>query len=78
MNNELQNYYKGYDYEVLVERFIRESYTISEELAVQRQRDSKPEEFKAYNDYCESCKCKARELLNLEPTEIIESEEDYG
>lgn len=81
MNNELQNYYKGYDYEVLVERFIRESYTISEELAVQRQRDSKPEEFKAYNDYCEACKSKARELLKIEPTaeeEIIESEEDYG
>lgn len=78
MNNELQNYYKGYDYEVLVERFIRESYTISEELAVQRQRDSKPEEFKAYNDYCEHCKNKARKLLNLESTEIIESEEDYG
>lgn len=69
MNNELQNYYKGYDYEVLVERFIRESYTISEELAVQRQRDGKPEEFKAYNDYCEQCKNKARELLKINDSE---------
>lgn len=71
-------YIKTLPYEMAVEYLICDKYTLYEELAIQRQRDSKPEEFKAYNDYCEACKSKARELLNIEPTENIESEEDYG
>lgn len=72
------DYIKALPYEMAVEQLIRDQYSLYEELAIQRQRDSKPEEFKAYNDYCERCKKKARELLNLEPTKIIESEENYG
>lgn len=70
-------YIKTLPYEMAVELLIRDRYSLYEELAIQRQRDSKPDEFKAYNNYCERCKKKARKLLNLEPTENIESEEDY-
>lgn len=39
---------------------IREKYSLDEELAIQRQRDTKPDEFKAYFTYCEECKEKAK------------------
>ena len=47
-------------YESLVERYIRQKYSISQELAILRQRDSKVEEFNAYNLYAENCKAKAK------------------
>lgn len=47
-------------YELKVEMKIRERYTISQELAVLRQRDSKPEEYAEYNAYCEECKAQAK------------------
>ena len=43
-----------------VEAMIRERYTLSDELALLRQRDTKPGEFAAYNDYAEQCKVRAR------------------
>lgn len=39
-----------------IEKKIRARYSISDELAILRQRDSKPEEFAAYNAYAEECK----------------------
>lgn len=53
-------------YPQLVEYLIRQRYTISQELAIHRQRTSKKAEFNNYNNYCEECKIKAKELLNLE------------
>lgn len=52
-------------YPHLVESKIRRRYTISAELAILRQRDSKPTEYAEYNAYCEQCKVKAREELGL-------------
>lgn len=46
----------------IIEGLIRERYSLSEELAIQRQRDTKPEEFEAYFNYCEECKVKAKTL----------------
>ena len=46
-----------------VEALIRERYTQSDELAIQRQRDTKPEAFAEYNDFCEACKDKARPVF---------------
>ena len=46
-----------------VNGLIRRKYTLSEELAILRQRDTKAEEFKAYNAYAESCKEEARLLI---------------
>lgn len=47
-------------YELKVEMKIRERYSISQELAILRQRDSKPEEYAEYNAYCEECKAEAK------------------
>ena len=47
-------------YEEKVEQLIREKYSVSDELAILRQRDSKVEEFSKYYEFCEECKVKAR------------------
>lgn len=39
---------------------IRVKYSISQEFAILRQRDTKPEEFNEYNAYCEQCKSEAK------------------
>lgn len=44
-----------------VDSLIRERYSLSEELAILRQKDEKPEEYEAYYNYAEECKAKARE-----------------
>jgi hypothetical protein len=43
-------------YEKIVSAIIRENFTIDEEFAIQRQRDSKPENFETYNQFCENVK----------------------
>lgn len=48
-------------YGKMVNRLIRERYTIAEELAILRQRDEKPEEFATYNAFAENCKEIARQ-----------------
>ena len=53
------------EYASLVEAQIRKRYSISAELAILRQRDTKPDEFKAYNDYVEACKSLIRYELDL-------------
>lgn len=50
-----------HDYGERVNALIRERYSLSEELALLRQRDSKAAEFAEYNDFCEECKRRARE-----------------
>lgn len=42
---------------------IRERYTINDELAILRQRDTKPQEFAEYNAFVEECKRKAKDVL---------------
>lgn len=51
---------KQKEYESMAEKLIRMRYTVSQELAILRQRDSKPEEFAEYNAFCESCKTEAK------------------
>ena len=48
------------EYENAVNAKIREKYTLSQELAILRQRDAKPEEYEKYNAYCEACKAAAK------------------
>ena len=43
-----------------VTKLIRQKYTLNEELAILRQRDTKPTEFAKYNAYAEECKAKAK------------------
>lgn len=54
---------ESYDSLVLIK--IRERYSISEELAISRQKETKPEEFVDYYDYCEQCKLDAKKELGL-------------
>lgn len=51
-------------YENTVNALIREKYTLSQELAILRQRDTKPEEYAEYNAYCEECKAVAKTRYN--------------
>lgn len=53
------------DYPQLVENKIRTRYSVSAELAILRQRETKPEEFAEYNAFCESCKAEAKTELNI-------------
>lgn len=53
-------------YENKVIELIRQMYTIDEELAIQRQKETKPNEFEIYFNYCEECKLKAKEQFNYE------------
>ena len=50
-------------YEQLVRRRIRERYSVDDELAILRQRDTRPEEFTVYFDYAERCKTVARQIM---------------
>ena len=57
--------YVPYTYSELVEKKIRLRYTVSDELAILRQRDTKPSEFSEYNEFCEQCKIEARKELGI-------------
>jgi len=61
--------YTEAQYEQRVTELIRERYSVSAELAVLRQRDTKPDEFAAYNAYAEECKARAREELSTSTDE---------
>lgn len=43
-------------YENKIVTLIRKKYNVNQELAILRQRDTKPEEFAEYNEYVEQCK----------------------
>ena len=61
----LKNISKDRLYPNLVSRLIRERYSIDDEMAILRQRDTKPNEYEAYNAFCEECKAKAKaEIYN--------------
>lgn len=47
-------------YKARVAELIRERYSLDDELAILRQRDSKPEEFAEYDSFAEQCKQTAR------------------
>src|SRR5690606_15551616 len=53
------------DYDAEVNRLIRQKYTASQEFAVLRQKEEKPDEFAEYNDYCEWCKSEVKTTYNL-------------
>ena len=43
-----------YEHEII--KRIRQKYSINQELAILRQRDTKPMEFEEYNAFVEKCK----------------------
>lgn len=50
----------------LVVAKIRTRYSTDEELAVLRQRDTKPGEFAEYNAFAEQCKAEAKAELGIQ------------
>lgn len=50
-------------YENEIIRRIRKKYTLNQELAILRQRDTKTEEFAKYNAFVEQCKAEVKALL---------------
>lgn len=52
--------------EELVEKKIREKYSLNKELQIQRKKDTNPEQFQIYYDYVEHCIIQAREQINNE------------
>lgn len=53
------------EYPTLVDKKIRKRYSISAELALNRQKETKPSEWAEYNAYCEACKVEAKRELGL-------------
>ena len=51
-------------YEELVITLIRQKYSINEELAILRQRDTKPQEFAEYNQFVENIKTQLKAKIN--------------
>lgn len=54
---------KQHLYELKVDSLIRSKYTLSQELSILRQQESKSDEYKAYFAFCEQCKINARKKI---------------
>ena len=50
---------KEIEYENKIVTLVRQKYNLNQELAILRQRDTKPEEYQEYFNYVEECKAKA-------------------
>lgn len=51
-----REYWQNIPYDEAVDAQIRKRYSVSQEFAILRQRDEKPEEYAEYFAYCEECK----------------------
>lgn len=51
-----REYWQNIPYGEAVDAQIRKRYSVSQEFAILRQKDEKPEEYDAYFAYCEECK----------------------
>ena len=58
-----REYWQSIDYDEAVNNEIRKRYSASEEFAILRQRDSKPEEYSVYYAYCEECKAYVKKMI---------------
>lgn len=61
-----QEYWRNISYKEAVNTEIRKRYTIADELAIQRQRDEKPDEYSEYFQYCEQCKAYVKAKKGLD------------
>lgn len=60
---EMQSQTPPIDYNEAVDNAIRKRYSISQEFAILRQKDKKPEEYAEYYAYCEECKEKVKSSM---------------
>lgn len=61
-----KEYWKTVSYDDAVDAEIRKRYSISQEFAILRQRDEKPEEYAEYYAYCEECKAYVKAKKSVE------------
>ena len=59
----LREYWTMVSYGEAVDAEIRKRYSVSEEFAILRQKDEKPDEYEAYYAYCEECKKRVKEMM---------------
>lgn len=52
-------------YETRIIQRIRKRYSLNQELAILRQRDTKPSEFEEYNAFVEACKAEVKREMGL-------------
>lgn len=50
------DYWTNVSYDDAVDAEIRKKYSVSQEFAILRQRNEKPEEYATYYAHCEECK----------------------
>lgn len=62
--DEVPNIINDTEYGNQVNELIRAKYSLSEELSLLRQRDSKQEEYQKYNAYCEECKKTVKDKIS--------------
>ena len=58
-------YWANIPYDDAVDAEIRKKYTASQEFAILRQKDIKPDEYSAYYVYCEECKTHVKSKKGL-------------
>lgn len=66
-NEQERHYWQNIPYDEAVDAEIRKQYTVSQEFAILRQRDEKPDEYATYYAYCEQCKelVKSKKAVNV-------------
>ena len=57
-----REHWQSIPYDEAVDAKIRERYTASQEFAILRQRDEKPDEYAEYFKYCEECKTYIKQM----------------
>ena len=58
-----KEHWQSVDYGEAINSEIRKKYTESEEFAILRQKDEKPQEYAEYFEYCERCKAYVKEQI---------------
>ena len=51
-------------YKAKVAELIARKYTLADEIAIERQKETKPEQWQTHFDYCEQCKAEAKAILS--------------
>jgi len=62
MKEAERQYWLNISYGDAVNIEIRKRYTDSQEFAILRQKEEKPEEYTEYYNYCEQCKVYVKEM----------------
>lgn len=56
-----RRYWQNVPYDEAVNAEIRKGYSDSQEFAILRQKEEKPEEYEVYYTFCENCKALVKE-----------------